>query len=272
MKKMIMKKNENRIQIEHTDTKEKKNIPSGRYAGLDALRGCILISMILYHGTWDMVYIFGRQWSWFDSSVAYVWQQSICWGFILLSGFCWSFGKRPWKRGLITFMAGALVTLVTKLFMPKSIILFGVLTFLGSSMLLMILLEKGLRRYNPMMGAIVAFVMFVITRNVNYGYLGFEQWNWVEMPKRLYANWFTTYLGFIQPGFFSADYFGILPWVFLFVTGYFLQRIFCKWNLLELFSATRCKWLEWLGRHSLIIYMLHQPVVYGLLYVFTKEW
>ncbi len=256
------------LQTKNDNIQEKKNIAVKRYAGLDGLRGCILISMILYHGTWDMVYIFGKQWAWFESSVAHVWQQSICWGFILLSGFCWSFSKKPWKRGLITFVAGAIVTIVTKLFMPESIIIFGVLTFLGSSMLLMIFLDKGLRRCNPVLGVLLFFVLFVITRNVNYGYLGFEQWNWVALPKELYANWFTTYLGFIQPGFFSTDYFGIFPWVFLFVTGFFLQGVFRKWDWLEPFTDSRCKWLEWLGRHSLIIYMLHQPVVYGLLYVF----
>lgn len=255
------------ITAENDNRQDKKNITSKRYAGLDSLRGCILISMILYHGTWDMVYIFGKQWEWFESSVAYVWQQSICWGFILLSEFCWSFGKNHWKRGLITFVAGIVITIVTKLFMPASIIIFGVLTFLGSSMLLMILLDKALRHCNPVVGILISFALFVLTRNVNYGHLGFEQWNWVALPEELYANWFTTYIGFVQPGFFSSDYFAIFPWLFLFVTGYFLQGIFQKYHLLGPFTASRCKWLEWIGRHSLVIYMLHQPVIYGLLYV-----
>lgn len=238
-----------------------------RYAGLDGLRGCVLVSMLLYHGTWDLVYIFGKQWNWFYSGFSHVWQQSICWSFILLSGFCWGLGRNRWKRGVLVFVAGIIITIITKFFMPESIVLFGVLTFLGSSMLLMILLDKGLRHCNPIVGAILFFAIFVVTRNVNYGYLGFEQWNWIELPKELYANWFTTYIGFMQPGFFSSDYFAILPWLFLFVTGYFLRDIFQRYNLLEPFTPSRCKWLEWMGRHSLIIYMLHQPIIYGILYV-----
>lgn len=241
-----------------------------RYAALDCLRGCVLISMILYHATWDLVYLFGVQWSWFGTGFARIWQQSICWTFILLSGFCWHFGKKKWKRGLIVFVGGAVITIVTKLFMPTGIIIFGVLTFLGSSMLLMILLDKILRRIPPITGAISSFVLFVVTRNVNMGYLGFEHWNWVALPQALYTNDLTTYFGFMKPGFFSADYFAMFPWLFLFVTGYYLHTIFQKYQRLDIFIKPHCNWLEWLGRHSLIIYMLHQPIVYGTLYFFFK--
>lgn len=241
-----------------------------RYAGLDCLRGCVLISMILFHATWDLVYLFGVQWSWFHTDFARVWQQSICWTFILLSGFCWHFGKKKWKRGLIVFGAGVIITIVTKLFMPTSIIIFGVLTFLGSSMLLMILLDKILRYIHPIMGGVFFFAFFVVTRNVNAGYLGFEKWNWVALPQVLYANNLTTYLGFMRPGFFSTDYFSIFPWLFLFITGYYLHTAFHKYQLLDTLMKPHCYWLEWLGRHSLIIYMLHQPIVYAALYFFFE--
>lgn len=238
-----------------------------RYAGLDCLRGINLISMMLFHGTWDLVYIFGVDWKWFQSNFAYLWQQSICWLFILLSGFCWHFGSKKWKRGLIVFAAGFLVTVVTKLLMPESIIIFGVLTMLGSCMLFMIPLDKWLSTWNCIVGLIVAIVLFALTRNVNRGYLGFEMWNLLSLPEDWYANDFTTYLGFMKPGFFSTDYFSIIPWFFLFVTGYFLHGIVKKHKLLERIETSRCRWLEWMGRHSLLIYMLHQPVVYGVLYV-----
>ena len=57
-----------------------------RYAGLDTLRGVTLVSMMAYHACWDLVYIFGMDWDWYGSFGAYLWQQSICWTFILLSG------------------------------------------------------------------------------------------------------------------------------------------------------------------------------------------
>ena len=62
-----------------------------RSARLDAIRGWALVSMIAYHASWDLVYLFGLDWPWYHSFGAHVWQQSICWTFLLLSGFCWSF-------------------------------------------------------------------------------------------------------------------------------------------------------------------------------------
>ena len=67
---------------------------------LDALRGVTLISMIAYHGMWNLVYLFGVQAPWYRGTPGYLWQQSICWTFILLSGFCWSFSLRScWLSG-----------------------------------------------------------------------------------------------------------------------------------------------------------------------------
>lgn len=107
---------------------------SKRYTVLDALRGLTLISMILYHAVWDLIYIFGMDMTWYQSPVAYVWQQSICWTFILLSGFCWSMGCNKWKRGLLVLGASVLISIVTIILMPENRILFGVLSAIGTSM------------------------------------------------------------------------------------------------------------------------------------------
>ncbi len=65
---------------------------SSRYALLDELRGLDLISMMLYHGMWDAVYLFGVVVPWYSAGQGRLWQQSICWVFILLSGFCLPLG------------------------------------------------------------------------------------------------------------------------------------------------------------------------------------
>lgn len=65
---------------------------SGRYALLDELRGLDLLSMMLYHGCWDLVNLFGIQADWYYGLPGHLWQQSICWVFILLSGFCVQLG------------------------------------------------------------------------------------------------------------------------------------------------------------------------------------
>ena len=136
-----------------------------RWAALDNLRGLTLLSMIAYHACWDMVYLFGADWGWYRSAAAYVWQQSICWTFILLSGFCWPLGSRPLRRGLEVFCGGLAVTAVTVLVMPANRVVFGVLTLLGSCMLLMVPLERGLRRVPSWAGLGMSGLLFFLLRN-----------------------------------------------------------------------------------------------------------
>lgn len=123
---------------------------SGRYALLDELRGLDLVSMMLYHGCWDLVNLFGIQADWYYGLPGHLWQQSICWVFILLSGFCVQLGHHTLRRGAQVFGAGALVTAVTLLFMPEDRVIFGVLTLLGSAMLLTGLFHCG--TFHPQQG------------------------------------------------------------------------------------------------------------------------
>lgn len=241
-----------------------------RYGFLDSIRGLVLISMLAYHTCWDLVYIFGVKWKWYEGTGAYIWQQSICWTFILLSGFCWSLGKHPLKRGLIVFCAGELVSLVTFLFMPAERVEFGVLTCIGSCMLLMILLEKGLCKVPALLGFLLSAVLFILTRNINGGCLGFEKWKLMKLPESLYEGKIMTFLGFTEADFFSTDYFSLIPWIFLFITGYFIYRIMrekCPEEFWQKYLCKEWKLFSFIGRHSLIIYMAHQPVAYGILMV-----
>ena len=236
-----------------------------RYGILDTVRGVTLLSMMLYHAAWDLVYIYGIKWDWYKGVGAYIWQQSICWSFILLSGFCWSMGKYPLKRGLTVFGGGALVSAVTCVFMPENRVLFGVLTLTGSCMLLMIPLKRPLKRIPPKAGLVISALLFALTRNVNEGYLGFEAFRIAKLPEGLYRGMLSAYLGFPPRTIFSTDYFSLMPWFFLFVSGYCLYGILYRRDRLEasVFFA-ELKPFGFLGRHSLIIYLLHQPVLYAL--------
>ena len=199
----------------------RQKTPAGRYALLDELRGLDLISMMLYHACWDLMFLFGIWMDWYIGWPGRLWQQSICWVFILLSGFCVPLGHHTLKRGAQVFAAGALVTAVTLLFMPEDRVVFGVLTFLGFA------------------GVPV-----------------------LHLPQSWYANTLTTALGFPYPGFVSSDYFSLLPWLLLFWTGYHLYRLRPETPALP---DIRLPGLMAMGRHSLVIYLLHQPVIYGLL-------
>ena len=236
-----------------------------RYELLDSIRGITLLSMMVYHGCWNFVYIYGKNWKWYRSEGAYLWQQSICWTFILLSGFCFSLGKKHIKSGLKVFGSGALVTLVTLCFMPQNRVVFGVLTCIGSCILLTALMEKVLKKIPLTLGGTVSFFLFLITKNVNEGYLGFAGGKLFPLPEFLYQNLWSTFWGFPEKNFYSTDYFSILPWGFLFLTGYYLSGIGKKrgWFEKDIMRKGNAAASFW-GRHSLLLYLLHQPVIYGL--------
>ena len=232
---------------------------------LDALRGFTLIHMIAFHGMWNLVYLFGLRANWYLGTPGYLWQQWICWTFITLSGFCWSVSRNHLTRGLMVFGGGLVVTAVTCIAMPESRIVFGVLTCIGSCMLLMIPAEKLTEKIPASLGAIFSFCLFLLLRNCADGTLGFEKLVICQLPEAIYRNNLTAYLGFPHRSFFSTDYFPLIPWFFLYLTGYFLFRIGHQsgWNA-RLFARGRFPLLNALGRHSLLIYLLHQPVLYGL--------
>lgn len=263
---------------------ELKKRTGHRYGLLDTLRGLTLISMIVYHATWDLVYLYGNsfrgmdgfiifsRWYMYDEA-CYIWQQSICWTFILLSGFCWSLGKRHLRRGLLVFGSGAVVSAVTMLFLWEDRVIFGVLTCIGTCMLLMIPLDKWIRNWNPWAGLSGSMFLFILTKNINRGCLGFEGLNLIEFSQGirqvLYRGLLETFLGFTDPEFFSTDYFSLFPWIFLFLIGYFIYQIMKKYKLLEqeqiqAVLQVRIPPVSFIGRHSLIIYMLHQPILYGI--------
>lgn len=233
-----------------------------RYRKLDGIRGLALLNMIAFHAIWDLVYIYGFQWNWYQSKAGYIWQQGICWTFILLSGFCLPLGAHPVKRGLTVFCGGAVITIVTLVFMPENRVVFGVLTLIGSCMIIVGMLDRMLRKPAPVLGLLISMLLFVATRNVNAGWLGFEAVQFCAVPEALYANMLTAYLGFPNKGFYSTDYFSIIPWLFLFLSGYFLFRLCEQSDRLGMLEQGMLTPIEWIGKHSLIIYMLHQPIIY----------
>jgi len=234
----------------HT-TREKA--PAGRYALLDELRGLDLISMMLFHVCWDLVFLFDMNMGWYAGTPGRLWQQAICWVFILLSGFCAPFGRHMLRRGVTVFAAGALVTAVTLVFMPGGRVIFGVLTFLGTAMLLTGVLEPLLKKVMPAVGLAVSAVLFAVCYPVGLGWVGLGGWK-LMLPQSLYANYFTAFFGFYPDWFYSTDYFGLLPWLFLFWAGYYLHKAVGR-RRMEPLRRPVCPALGWMGRHSLLLYL-----------------
>ena len=236
------------------------------YGLLDTVRGVCILSMVAYHGMYDLVDIFGLPSAWYTGLPGYIWQQSICWTFILLSGMCWQLSRRHVKRGLLLVGCGAAITLITWLVMPSQRILYGVLNLLGLSALLLIPLDKVFRKIPAWAGLVGALLLFALTKNVSRGSLGFEGLVLCRPPRWLYATDLLAVVGFPSPSFWSTDYFPLLPWFFLFCAGYFLWSLLDKSPRAKELLRPGLRPLSFLGRHSLVIYLIHQP---ALMAVFT---
>lgn len=237
-----------------------------RYYIIDGIRGVAIINMILYHLFYDLVYMFGVNLVWFRSEGAYIWEQCICTAFILVSGICCHFGKRKLKRGLLVFALGCGISLFTLFFMPSQVIWFGILNMLGLSMLIMIPSEKILKKISPAAGLSLSLLLFVFTKGVCNGFLGIGDIPLIKLPDCLYSFNAFAFLGFPEKGFFSSDYFPLIPWIFVFFAGYFLWSII-KGTKAERLMEHKVPVLQSIGRYSLIIYIVHQPIIYGILYL-----
>ncbi len=72
-------------------------------------------------------------------------------------------------------------------------------------------------------------------------------------------------LGWTYPGFYSADYFPLFPWFFVFLVGSWAGYYVAERKLPERFYELKgVPFFSWLGRRSLFIYVIHQPILYGL--------
>lgn len=246
----------------------------GRLHLLDGLRGVCFVSMLGYHAMYDIVVLFGHRCPWYFDTPGHIWQQSICWGFILLSGFCYALGRSPVRHGLIVLGASAVVSLATVIAMPSQTVRWGVLFLLGAAPLITRLLQRFLEALPPAGGLLGSAALFFVLRNIQYGSLGFEGLVLAHLPQSWYSTPWLSFLGLPGPGFSSSDYFPLLPWLALYWVGFFAWRCLLpalgQNAKLRRVLSIKLPLLGLIGRHTLLVYMLHQPVTYGLLWAIER--
>jgi uncharacterized membrane protein len=77
------------------------------------------------------------------------------------------------------------------------------------------------------------------------------------------ARWLWP-IGITYEGFYSADYFPIFPWIFVFLLGTWLGKLVVERRLPETVYTVSPPFFPSVGRHAFLIYLLHQPVLYAL--------
>lgn len=219
---------------------------------LDALRGLFILCMIVVHFVYDLVYLY----QYVNLKDGGLFEFLSQWGgilFFLLSGICVTLGSRPVRRGILVFSCGMLCTAVTlgmyllKL-QPQSIIIyFGVLHCLGVCMLLWPVFRKLPVWALGVIGAVIIGVGL-----------------WLSVTVLVDFPWLVP-LGFVYPGFTTSDYFPIAPYLGYFLIGAVLGRTVYRQKQ-TLFPKVDprnplIKFLILVGKWSLPIYLLHQPII-----------
>ena len=227
---------------------------------LDAFRGLCILGMVFVHFMYDLADLYQIiDWeypAWF--SLMKNWGGVL---FVLISGICATIGKRSVKRGLVVMGCGLIVSAVTfgmyKFGFHKSIIIyFGVLHCLGACMILWWLCKRLPTWVLAVLGVAMIVAGLYLTTIYPVDHL------WL-MP-----------LGILPRGFLTSDYFPLLPNFGYFLIGAVIGRtvyrkkdtIFPRINPKNLLIRP----LSFCGRHSLLIYLLHQPILSGICMLLQK--
>jgi len=238
-----------------------------RYWEIDFLRGIAIVMMIIYHIIFNLnffnVYNFNLQ------SLSFkLFLYPIGTTFLLLVGISLTLSYNKSKkdltknqlikkfifRGLKIFFLGLIITFVTFFYLGKGFVIFGVLHCIGISIILSILFIR-FRFLNLFLGII--FVIFgVILRFMTFDFYYF------------------LWIGFIPRNFYTVDYFPLLPWFGVILFGIGVGNIFYPdykriFKIPDFSNYKIVKFFDFLGRKSLIIYFLHQPIIIFLIQLFS---
>lgn len=221
---------------------------------LDMWRSLCVAVMVLWHGLYDLA-LFGRlDMAVMESAAAGAAAFFCAGGFILISGICARLSRENLRRGFFVFCVGLLLSLVMALM--KMTVAFGILQFFGAAMIVYSLLRERIDHWTGAGFPAACLALFVLSRIFTESVTVGCKW--------LYP------LGLRAEGFYSADYYPLFPWLFLFLFGTWLGGIVERERERPIFSRSFPAWLTFAGRHSLLIYLLHQPLICGLFFLLFR--
>ncbi|MCD8254955.1 MAG: DUF1624 domain-containing protein [Oscillospiraceae bacterium] len=218
---------------------------AGRIDALDLWRSLAILAMVAYHFLWDITQLGVLERETLASAPAEALRYFSAASFIIVSGAASCFSRDNLRRGFYIFCAGLLVSLVTAAL--GMAVAFGILQFLGIMTMLCHFARPWLERlrvpWTPLLWAALWALSQAVTRSVTVG-----------------ARWLYP-LGLRYEGFGSVDYYPLLPWAFAYFIGVWLGGELSRRRGCPLLTKRLPAALTAPGRYSLIIYLLHQPVL-----------
>ncbi len=245
--------------------KEQKTLPKGRIHLLDELRGFAVVFMVCYHALYTIGYFFGWTWGMDTLKIIYPFGPYFAGLFIVIAGISSNLSHSNIDRGARLFFIAFAVTLVSYICVGNDdTIRFGILHMFSVVMMLYGLTSRILKVIPYPIGILFNLVMFILTYHLPEGKLSIPFIWEMKLPVEWYQTDFLYPLGFIKNGFSSGDFFPLFPWMFLFFAAVFFGRLAVQKKLPKFVYKSHVKPLAFIGKHSLLIYLLHQPVIFGI--------
>lgn len=228
-----------------------------RLAYIDELRGIAVIIMVLFHFIYQENLLTGAMENLLSNFYINFLKTIAQIIFIALAGVCCNYSRDNIKRGVIYIYIGLLIDLFTYIIIPEEMITFGIFSFMGLSVLIYEVFKKKINSMSINRGILLFIIVFIITycfqrKMINLGLRNNEVFN------TLINGGYLNFMGFKSSSFRSSDFFPILPWIFIFMAGVLLGRKLYKMNNS---NKIKLRLLAFIGRKSLLIYLIHIPII-----------
>lgn len=216
--------------------------------------------MVLFHFCYDLLYLANLPLGFFHPPLQDIWRASISWTFLFVAGCMCALSRNGLKRALRYLSAAAAIYVASYVAAVDVPISFGIIFCMGASTLLECLLSRMGLRPKGWAIACLFFVLFLALLHLSQGRIGFGPIT-IDLPRQLYAYRALAFLGLPGPDFASSDYYPILPYSLMYLTGASIGHLWHETDYPSWASMGRDTHLAWIGRHALEIYLLHQPVL-----------
>ncbi|MDV0442924.1 heparan-alpha-glucosaminide N-acetyltransferase [Methanorbis rubei] len=233
-----------------------------RYWELDAARGVAILLMIAYHIFFQLSFFAPTMIPWFNPYV--MTGAPIAFLFVTIAGASLILftakeanipkaAKKMFVRGLYILCFAAVITVASWILFPSETVVFGILHLIGCATILAI--PFVVLKISPKITAAFGIVIIAISPLLSL----------VRGPAILIP------FGITPVGFASLDYEPLIPWFGVMLVGVALGMIFYKGGVRQYFlqkfgeMPRAASPLAFFGRHSLIIYLIHNPIIFGVL-------
>ncbi len=225
---------------------------TNRINELDILRGLAVIAMVIYHYFFILEYFQYGDYDMFHGWLNYT-ARFAQYSFLGLVGITLAISKKTtkqqWLRSLKLIPFAFMVTLATAIFAPAVYVKFGILHHIAVSIFLLAPISKKPK---------LALALGVIALILGDFLRSFAS-----------ASWPLIFLGTGSKNFYALDHFAIFPWIGVTLIGIFIGGTFYKKKKGKI--NLEIPPLTLIGRHSLLVYMIHVPILLAITFaIFDK--